>query len=121
MTTEPSKHRLSPIEFAAIGAILFVAIAFSRGILTLAVEYQPAQVINVIQIPGADMSERLVIVDTGEHQRPIRTSDRLLRLQVGEIACISKRTIFLRRWQRYRLELPGYCHRPAAGAILIHQ
>ncbi len=95
---------------AGVGAvILFAGIALYQKGLLIDVEYQQANVIDVIQVPGETMSDRLVIVDLGQQNWPIRTSDRLLRVSKGEMACIAKRKMLARRWIRYTLVLPGFC------------
>lgn len=91
------------------GALLFIVIALVTKGLVFDVTYQKVRVIQIIQIPGEAMSDRLVIVDLGDRQRPIRTSDRLLRLEVGDMACVAKRKVIFRRWTVYSLELSGYC------------
>lgn len=96
------------LEAAAL-AVVFIGIALTFNGLVLDVTYQRARVLEVIQVPGQDATERLVLVDLGHRHFPLRTADRLLHIDKGQLACVSQRHILLRRWKRYRLELPGYC------------
>lgn len=99
-----------PPRFIGIPAVLaFVGIALFRWDVVTEVEYREALVLEVIQVPGKSMSDRLVVVDLGDRPWPLRTSDPYLRLREGEQACVAKRRMLLRRWQRYSLELSGYC------------
>lgn len=88
---------------------LFAVSAFLYKGLVLDVEFQRVNVVSVALVPGGDLSERLVVVDLGHSTIPIRTSDRLLIVEPGTVACVSKRHMLSRRWVRYALELPGYC------------
>lgn len=108
-----AKARLSaflPRLLKKMALVGFIAVAalFYKG-LVIDVEFQRVEVVSVTQIPGRDMSERLVVVDLGHRSFQIRTSDRLIVIRQGEIACVSKRHVLTRRWLRYRMELPGYC------------
>ena len=102
-------HRLKRIaETCALVGLFLIAALLFKG-LVLDVEYQQAKVLSITQVPGGDLSERLIVVDLGHRNYPIRTSDRLLVVTQGSLACISKRRVLIRRWVRYGLVLPGYC------------
>lgn len=92
----------------ALAGMFVVAALFYKGVV-LDVEVQKVEVLSVTQVPGGDLSERLVVVDLGHRTFPIRTSDRLLIVEPGSVSCISKRHLLFRRWERYALELPGFC------------
>jgi len=95
-------------ESAVLIGLLCAASLLCRG-LVLDVKYKNVPVLHVIQVPGGDMNERLVIVDLGHRTYPIKTSDRLLIVTPGSLACVAKKYVLMRRWQRYSLALPGYC------------
>lgn len=80
-----------------------------RGDLTLAVEYRWGRVVDILQVPGRDLSERLVLIEMDDRRLALRTGDRLLRLHKGDRACIQQRHMLLRRWVRRSLALAPFC------------
>ena len=97
------------IAETVLAAVLFVCMALVYQGLVLNVEYQTGQVIDVHQVPGENAMSRLVVVDLGDRQRALRTSDWLIATETGQAVCVSKRHVLLRFYEIYRLELPGYC------------
>ena len=92
----------------ALGA-LFFGIALAVYGLLLSVEYRWMKVLHVQNLTGKDVWSRAVLVDTPGRARLVLTSDRLLIVEKGAMACVSERRLISRRWLRYQLELPGYC------------
>jgi hypothetical protein len=92
-----------------IGLGLLVAMAVALQGILLSVEYRWTTVLDVAPMAGRDASNRMVLIETPERVRVIRTSDRLVRIEKGAQVCISKRRLVARRWQRFDVELPGYC------------
>ena len=111
-TTRSSPLRRLGRSTPAFSLIVVVAIGvygLIRYDLIVAAEYRVARVIAVQQVAGYDASERQVVVDLGTYQRALRTSDWLLRTDLGRPVCVKRSTLLLRRWVRHRLVLPGYC------------
>ena len=73
------------------------------------VAYRWATAIQVQHIPGSDITTPAVLIQTPEHFRILRTSDRLLVIQTGDKVCVSRRKPIARRWTRCGLARPGYC------------
>ncbi len=94
----------------AVAVMLLVsAVALVRWDQVTSVSYRRVPVVSVQQVPGSDMVTRAVVVDLGERQRFVRTSNWMIRTVPGEQVCIAQRTLLLRRYTRVSLALPGYC------------
>ncbi len=99
----------SPWRTRGILALIFTGIAVAYIGVVLNVEYRWMKVQHIQPLAGQSSWSRAVLVETPERMRLIRTSDPLLVLEVGHMACVSKQTVIARRWVRYGLALPGYC------------
>lgn len=97
-----------PVAAGLFTVLLFVGVALFRFDVVTSVSHRFVPVVSVGQVPG-DMAERLVIVDLGERTWPIRTADRLLRVEPGGTTCLVERRYVLRRFVRRRIALPGFC------------
>jgi hypothetical protein len=94
------------VRFGLAG--LFMAIAVGLyGVLS--VDYRWSVVLDVQQVAGKDMSERVVLFEADGRTRLVRIADRLVQVRKGGLVCISKRRMIARRWARYGVALPGYC------------
>ena len=94
----------------AVAVMLLVGgVGLARWDQVTSVSYRRVPVISVQQVPGGDMASRAVIVDLGERQRLVRTSNWMIRTVPDEQVCIAERTLLLRRYTRVSLALPGYC------------
>jgi len=89
----------------AIGSSFVV----SQTDIILSAEYRIAQVLDVQPVAGADASERLVVVDLGDKQRALKTSDWLLQTKVGHSVCVRRAEFVVKRWVKHSLALPGFC------------
>ncbi len=89
--------------------LLVTGVAVVRSDQVTAVSYRRVPVVSVQQIPGSDMVTRAVIVDLGDRQRLVRTSDWMIRPAPGGQVCVAERQLLLRRYTRVSLVLPGYC------------
>lgn len=102
------------LEAVAV-TLLVGAVALVRWDQVTSVSYRRVPVVSVQQVPGGDMVTRAVVVDLGERQRLVRTSNWMIRTRPGEQVCIAERKLLLRRYTRVSLALPGYCgNLPAA-------
>lgn len=72
-------------------------------------EYRVARVQSVQQVAGSSMHHRLVVVDLGDMQRALQTSDWMVPTAVGAPVCIKRQHLLLRRYLRHSIVLPGYC------------
>lgn len=88
---------------------LFLAIAVGLYGVLLSVDYRWSVVLDVQQVAGKDMSDRVVLFEADGRTRLVRTADRLVQVRKGGLVCISKRRMIARRWVRYGVALPGYC------------
>lgn len=98
------------------GSALFLAAVMAYHGVILGVEYRRGVVLDVIQVAGRADTERLVVVDMGDYSRALRTSDWMIRTEVGGAVCVARRSVLGRRWIIHALALPGYCPR-MPGAI----
>jgi len=119
-----SAHRPSgwAVRFGLIGLFLAIAVACYGALLS--VDYRWTVVLDVQQVPGRDMSDRVVLFDSDGRTRLVRTSDRLVQVRKDGLVCISKRRMIARRWVRYGVALPGYCRnlpRPAPLQTVLHR
>lgn len=101
---------------AVVVMVLVSAVALVRWDQVTSVSYRRVPVMSVQQVPGSDMPVRAVVVDLGDRQRLVRTSDWMIRAKPGGQVCISERQLLLRRFVRVTPALPGYCGRLPAAA-----
>ncbi|QJF53338.1 hypothetical protein [Roseobacter ponti] len=74
-------------------------------------EFRKVQVVAVMQVPGEDLSDRMVTVDLGHRTHKVHTRDVLLTLSPGDTACLSERTLMRDHWVIYALQTPDMCRR----------
>ncbi len=101
----------------AVGFALFAGFGIALHGILLSVEYRWVKVLDVRVLAGRDVSVRMVLVETPDRMRLLRTSDPYIVTQKGAFVCMSQRRLIARRWMRYAPELPGYCRnkpRPVA-------
>lgn len=91
------------------GCALFIVIGLFYHGFIYEVRYRRVPVLDVVQSPGHDANERLVIIDLGDRTYPLRTTDRLIWVQPGERTCIAEQKLISRRWLKYQLAFPFYC------------
>ena len=105
-----------------VGLLLIVVMGIWLHGLLLSVEYRWARVLDVDTVAGGDALDRMVLIDTPERRRVLRTSDILIRINKGGLVCVAKRRFVARHWLRYSVELPGYCRnapRPVTERTLL--
>lgn len=94
----------------AVAVMLLVgAVGLVRFDQVIEVSYRRVPVVRVDQVPGGDLVERAVVVDLGDRQRLVVTTDWMIRARPGVPVCIAESRLLLRRYTRVRLALPGYC------------
>lgn len=89
--------------------ILIAVVGLIRFDVRVAFTYQAGRVLQVITVPGQDMTNRVVLVEVDGQPRIIRTSDWHIVTMPGQRVCVQKTRFLLRRWTSYGLELPFYC------------
>ena len=104
-----NEGRFRRLQLALQGAALFAIAAIITHGVVVGVEYRRAEVLDVVTVPGKGDRHRLVVVDLGDYQRALRTSDWMIPTQVGGQVCVARRNVIGRRWVIHRLSLPGYC------------
>lgn len=105
-----------------IGLALFAGIGILLHGILLSVEYRWHRVVDVASMAGRDVHYRMVLIDTPERMRVLRTSDPLIRVEKGAWVCVSKRRMIARQWLRHNVALPGYCRsqpRPTLPATVL--
>ena len=102
-----SRFRATTPGFALIVALGIGLYGLFRFEMIVGAEYRVARILAVQQVAGADLRDRLVIVDLGEYPRALRTSDWMLRTHPGQPVCVKRATYLLLRWVRHVLVLPG--------------
>lgn len=102
-------NALPPRIVGPVAVLAFLVLALIRFDLVTDVTYQRGIAVAVVPVTGKSLVDRLVIVQLGEWQRGLYTSDPYLHVDVGGPVCVSKRRMLLRRWQRHAVVLQGFC------------
>lgn len=92
-----------------IGFGLFAAFGIALHGILLSVEYRWTKVLDVNVMAGQDARARMILVETPDRLRVLRTSDPFIDAKKGNYICLAKRRMIARRWVRYSPALPGYC------------
>jgi hypothetical protein len=72
------------------------------------VTFHTATVLEIVQIPGKDLSERMLIVESENEVGRVRTSDMRVWPKPGDQICISNRTLW-GSWSLIGVALPNQC------------
>lgn len=93
--------------FEVLLALTLFSLVYMR--FTYDITYRWQTVVSVQQIPGKDLTERLVVVNLGDQHWPILTNSLYIFPKAGEQVCVAERKIVLRKRLRRSLEVSSYC------------
>lgn len=86
-----------------------------RSDTTVAVDYVPVRIEEVIQITGGSSNERLVVFSVNGERRRAFLYDPLIWVAPGTEACVERRTRLLRPHPRHSITFPFLCNIASAG------
>ena len=108
-------HKIPEAATILLLVVLVALILWDQG---ASVTYRRVPVVSVQQVPGNDLPSRAVVVDLGDRQRLVRTSDWVIPAEPGGEVCIAERQVLLQRLVWISLAFEGYCgRRPPAPPI----